>query len=88
VDNIMTNLHDRVLLWSAPSISIAYWNKFGMPQGILPRAGDEYLAYALWWADPDKDAKLQQAQRDSSIKLPVEPMENKYWLEYAKPDKQ
>jgi microcin C transport system substrate-binding protein len=87
VDGIMTNLYDRILLWSAPSISIAYWNKFGMPAGILPRATDEYTAYPLWWVDADKDAKLQQALRDPSIKLPVEPMENKYWIEYAKTDK-
>ena len=86
VDSILTNTYDRILLWSAPSTSIAYWNKFGMPTGILPRAGDEYSAYPLWWIDPDKNAKLQQALRDPSVKLPIEPMENRYWIEYAKTD--
>ena len=32
------------LLWYAPSIRIAYWNKFGMPPGYLPRTGDDYTA--------------------------------------------
>jgi microcin C transport system substrate-binding protein len=88
VDSIMTNLYDRILLWSAPSTSIAYWNKFGMPPGILRRGFDEYYAYPLWWLDPEKETRLQQALRDPSIKLLVEPMENRYWIEYAKTDKQ
>ena len=57
-----------------------------MPPGILTRVGDDYYAHYLWWIDPDKDAKLQQALRDPSIKLAVEPMENRYWIEYAKTD--
>ena len=69
IDGIVRNTYDRILLWSAPSVSIAYWNKFGMPPGTLARAGDEFTTYPLWWLDPDKDAKLQQALRDSSIKL-------------------
>jgi microcin C transport system substrate-binding protein len=88
VDSILTSTFDRVELWSAPSFSVAYWNKFGMPPGIFSRSGDEFQSYNLWWIDPQKNAKLQQAQRDSSIKLPIEPMENKYWIEYAKTDKQ
>jgi len=86
IDGIVANQFHHILLWSAPSISIAYWDKFGMPPGILSRAGDEYTAHTLWWADPDKDAKLQQALRDPSIKLPVGQMENRYWIEYAKSD--
>ena len=87
MDGIVANSYNYMLLWSAPSVSIAYWNKFGMPPGILSRVGDEYTAHYLWWLDPDKDAKLQQALRDPSIKFPVEPMENRYWVEYAKTDK-
>jgi microcin C transport system substrate-binding protein len=83
MDKIVADTYDRILLWSAPSIAIAYWNKFGMPQGVLSRVGDEYTAHALWWIDPDKDAKLQEAFRNPSIKLEVGPMENRYWLEYA-----
>ncbi len=86
VDYILANSYDRILLWSAPSTSIAYWNKFGLPPGIFSRAGDEYQCYNLWWLDPDKNARLQQALRDPSIRLPVEPLENRYWLDYAKTD--
>ncbi len=38
----------------------------------------------LWWIDPEKTQKLDEAMRDSSIKLPVGPIEDKYWLDYAK----
>ncbi len=88
IDGIVTNTYDRILLWSAPSISIAYWNRFGTPPGILPRAGDEYTVYGLWWLDPDKNAQLQQAQRDPSKKLEVGQMDNRYWLDYAKKEPQ
>jgi len=86
MEGIVANSYNYILLWSAPSISIAYWNRFGMPPGTLTRARDDYDAHYLWWIDPDKDGKLQQALRDPSIKLPVEPMENHYWTEYAKTD--
>jgi microcin C transport system substrate-binding protein len=88
MDGIVANSYNYMLLWTSPAIAIAYWNKFGVPPGALTRAGDEYTPEYLWWIDPDKDAKLQQALRDTSVKLPIEPMENRYWIEYAKTDKQ
>jgi hypothetical protein len=38
----------------------------------------------LWWIDPEKNAQLQKALRDSSVKLEVGPTEDRYWLNYDK----
>jgi hypothetical protein len=38
----------------------------------------------MWWIDPDKSQKLDQALRDSSIKVDIPPVEDHYWQEYSK----
>jgi microcin C transport system substrate-binding protein len=88
LDGILTNLHHDIFHWSAPSLRLAYWNKFGMPPGILTRTGDWQSNLSqgpgperLWWVDPEKARKLNQAMADSSIKLEVPPIENHYWSE-------
>jgi microcin C transport system substrate-binding protein len=84
IDGIVANDYQSVLLWYAPYIRLAYWNKFGTPPGYLSRTGDQYMAYQLWWDDPDKDAKMQEALRNPSIKLEVGPSEDHYWDDYGK----
>src|SRR2546430_3971492 len=76
--------HEYVLFWEAPYVRIAYWNKFGMPQGYLSRFGDYTDAPGLWWIDPDKDAALRKAMADNNAKLPVGAVDDSFWQEYAK----
>jgi hypothetical protein len=38
----------------------------------------------MWWIDPEKQSKLQQALADPSIKLEVEPVEDRYWIDFAR----
>lgn len=91
LDLLLANQYHYVLHWGAPSLRLAYWNKFGQPRGYLTRTG-EYTSdlnqgpsvERLWWIDPDKARKLDQAMKDPSIKLPVGPVEDKYWLDYGK----
>ena len=40
IDGILANEHHYVLEWEAPFQRIAYWNKFGHPEGYLTRIGD------------------------------------------------
>jgi microcin C transport system substrate-binding protein len=90
LDGILTNLYHDVFQWSAPSSRLAYWNKFGTPPGVLTRTG-EYIGdlskgagvERLWWIDPEKARKLNQAMSDSSVKLETPPIENHYWTEYT-----
>ena len=84
IDGIVANSYNYILHWTAPFTRIAYWNKFGTPPGYLTRTGDSYTAHAMWWVDPDKDAKLKNALRDSSIKLEVGTTDDHYWDDYAK----
>lgn len=92
LDGILTNQYHYVNEWYLPVQRFAYWNKFGFPQGNLSRIGDFNGILGpgipqLWWIDPDKNAKLEKALRDPSIKLEIPPVEDHYWQEYAKTEK-
>jgi microcin C transport system substrate-binding protein len=89
LDSILTNEFHYILEWYPPAERIAYWNKFGMPQGTFSRIGDFAGSLGqgipqLWWIDPDKAQKLDQARRDNSIKLEIPPVEDRYWQDFAK----
>ena len=84
IDGIVANSHEYVLFWEAPYVRIAYWNKFGMPQGYFSRFGDYTDAPGLWWIDPDKDAALKKAMADNNAKHPVGAVDDYFWQEYAK----
>lgn len=84
VDGLLAAEHHYALSWDAPFARIAYWNRFGMPPGVLTRIGDQRDAVTLWWIDPQKQQALNQAMGSASASLPVNPMENRYWQEYAK----
>jgi len=89
LDGILTNQYHYVMDWYPPAERLAYWNKFGYPLGTLSKIGEYYGSLGpgipqLWWIDPDKNAKLEQAMRDPSIKLEIPPVEDHYWQEYGK----
>ncbi len=84
IDGIVANSHEYVLFWEAPYIRIAYWNKFGMPQGYYTRFSDYTDGPGLWWIDPEKDAALRKAMGDNNAKLPVGTVDDKFWLDYAR----
>jgi microcin C transport system substrate-binding protein len=90
IDGIVANDYQYALMWYAPFTRVLYWNKFGTPPGYLSRSGD-FLGSSggpgipqLWWIDPAKQSKLEQALRDPSMKLEVGPTEDRYWLDIAK----
>ena len=49
----------------------SYWNKFGTPDTVLSKYGDETSAYWLWWIDRDSEADLSDAMKEDL--LPKEP---------------
>jgi microcin C transport system substrate-binding protein len=83
IDGILANLHHYVLEWDTPYQRIAYWNKFGQPEGYLSRIGDYRDAISLWWIDPQKQAELAKAMGSGSAKMAVGATDVKYWQEYA-----
>jgi microcin C transport system substrate-binding protein len=82
LDGIVTNQHHWAHFWHANFTRYVYWNKFGTPNGYITRIGASgyYDPASMWWIDPDKAQKLEQALRDPSIKLEVGPSEDRYWL--------
>jgi microcin C transport system substrate-binding protein len=80
IDEIYTNSHQLIMEWYAPYQRIAYWNRYGMPEGYLSRIGDYRDLFSLWWIDPDKSKKLDEAMKDSKINLGEGKSEDKYWL--------
>jgi len=84
LDGIVTNEHHWIFEWVAPYERLVYWYKFGEPKGILTRIGDYRDVPSLWWFDPDRSRKLQDALRDRSIQLGEGPSEDRYWLDFAR----
>jgi microcin C transport system substrate-binding protein len=89
LDGILTNQHHYIMEWYPPATRIAYWNRFGQPAGSFSRMGDFMGTLApgipqLWWLDPAKAQRLEQARKDQSIKLEIPPVEDRHWQEYDK----
>jgi microcin C transport system substrate-binding protein len=89
LDGLLANLYPYTPRWYDPAQRIVFWNKFGMPTGTLSNIGEYYGSLGpgipqLWWFDPDKNAKLEKAMGDPSIKMDIPPVEDHYWQEYGK----
>ena len=84
IDGILASLHSYVLTWDTAYERIAYWNKFGQPEGYLTRIGDYRDVPSLWWIDVGKEAELTRAMKDTSAKLSEGAIDARYWQEYAK----
>jgi microcin C transport system substrate-binding protein len=85
LDGILANAYQYVLEWDAPFHRIAYWNKFGQPEGYLSRTGEDFMDMpTLWWLDPAKEQQLNRALGDPSIKLDQGQVEVRYWEDFDK----
>jgi microcin C transport system substrate-binding protein len=87
IDGIVANSYQYILGWDAPFVRIAYWNKFGYPEGYLTRIGDQTDMPTLWWFDPQKDAELRRVLGDNSATLPGGETDSRYWIEYGAKEK-
>jgi microcin C transport system substrate-binding protein len=84
IDGILANAHHYALGWDAPFHRIAYWNKFGHPEGYLTRIGDQADIVSLWWRDPQLEARVAQGMRDQSVKMQSGETDVRYWQEYVR----
>ena len=87
IDGILAGSYQYLLGWDAPFQRIAYWNRFGQPDGYLTRVGDYRDIPSLWWVDPQKDAALRKAMGDNAATLPVGGTEVRYWPQYGEREK-
>lgn len=61
VDRLLVEQVPYILLWYIDYTRLLYWNKFGLPDTVLGKYGDERAAYGLWWYDEDAAADLADA---------------------------
>jgi microcin C transport system substrate-binding protein len=83
IDGILANIHAYVLTWDTPYQRIAFWNKFGQPEGYLTRIGDYRDVPTLWWIDREKEAQVARGINDTTVKMAVGTTEARYWQQYA-----
>ncbi|MCF8069164.1 MAG: extracellular solute-binding protein [Desulfobacterales bacterium] len=72
IDEIVYNDYPYVLLWNINYTRLLYWNKFGTPDTVLDKYGDERAAYWYWWIDEDSKADLEDAI-ENDLPLPPKP---------------
>ena len=61
IDALVAAETPYVLLWQTDSTRLLYWNKFGMPNGVLAPTDREESALTYWWYDDDRAAELERA---------------------------
>ena len=72
IDQIVYNEFPYALLWNIDYVRLLYWNKFGTPDSVLSKYGDEQSIYGYWWYDEDAVADLESAIKSKSM-LPQKP---------------
>ena len=72
VDNIIFNEHPYALLWNINYTRLLYWQKFGMPDTILSKYGEETSVIGYWWYDEDTADDLTAA-REETVTMPQMP---------------
>lgn len=83
LDTILTNLHLMAFDWYAPAERLIYWNKFGLPKGVISKTGDYRDAPVYWWYDEYKAKALEKAMANDTS-LPITKVDNKFWIEEGK----
>ena len=61
MDSIIAESFPYVLLWNIDYTRLLYWNRFGTPETVLSKYGNENSALWYWWDDPDANAALSDA---------------------------
>jgi len=80
IDGIVYNQHPYALAWYKPAQRVLAANKFSWPKwgGGRIHEDDKELIFT-WWVDPAKEKALLEARKDPSKKLPIPPVENRFW---------
>jgi len=79
IDYRLSEICPYALAWYGPYNRIAYWNKFGHPEGYIGRTGDYLAIQSLWYIDPEKEKAMNEAIADPGKNLPVGETEDFYW---------
>ena len=67
IDRILVDECPYILLWNTSSTRLLYWNKFGTPDAVLPKFGNETAIPVYWWADPGREEDLAEAEAGNLV---------------------
>ncbi|MCB0723766.1 MAG: ABC transporter substrate-binding protein [Ignavibacteriae bacterium] len=80
IDAILANMQPYALSWYYPSSRLAFWNKFGFPEGVLSKIDDPTDAIPTYWFnDPVREAAFDDAKANNTLTLPQGDIIVKYW---------
>lgn len=79
IDGIVAGEYHYILQWNMPFRRIAYWNRFGHPDGYLARTGGPSGVASLWWRDGRKEQQLAAAVRHNTATLTSGGVEVRPW---------
>lgn len=66
IDALITAAVPNALTWGTDSTRLLYWNKFGTPNAVLGKYGNELSIPIYWWYDADSARELEEAIREGT----------------------
>lgn len=89
IDGICAGMYYDVMQWNPRGLRVAYWDKFGMPEYVVPRFTQLSYIYmtiaTTWWYDADKVAEVEKAKSEKKpLGGDVTIQEVNYWKNFAK----
>ncbi len=84
IDGIIYADMPYVLGWYNPAQRMIFWNKFKMPEWGGMRTADYDSLHYVWWVDPELEAQLEGAMKDSKASMDAGERDNRFWSAWAK----
>lgn len=72
IDRLVAAETPYAFLWMTDETRLLYWNKFGMPPGVLGKYSGEDGVLTYWWYDVDRADELKRAMAEKTC-LPAVP---------------
>ncbi len=86
IDAILTDACPYAFLWNIAETRLLYWNRFGTPETILGKYGDEESVLTYWWYDEDRATELKDAISKNTF-LPAVPLRVDYDKTFPRKEK-
>jgi len=80
IDFIAVSMQPYAFGWFGPYQRIAFHNKFGYPEWILPRKEDYLYIPIMWYNDPVKAAEFEDAKKNTAMQLEKGEVDQKFWM--------
>jgi ABC-type oligopeptide transport system substrate-binding subunit len=83
IDQIVCDIHPVSFGIKRLYTRLLFWDKFSYPEYMLDRfEGDYDSIYKLWWFDPNKIYRLEDAMKNDT-RLTVEEVDIRYWPDWV-----